>query len=67
MSSNQESGRCFLALYSDSFTEALRDHRSGRIVAGTGRPEQVIGKNSIETYCKQYTSIDRICRLSHTK
>jgi hypothetical protein len=37
------SNRCYLALYSDSFTEALRDHRSGRIVASTGRPEQVIG------------------------
>lgn len=42
---------CYLALYSDSFTEALRDHRSGRIISSTGRPEQVIGNflNNHET------------------
>lgn len=33
----------FLTLYSDSFTEALRDHRSGKILSQTGRCEQVIG------------------------
>eukprot|EP01035_Chromulina_nebulosa_P018326 gene18326-24016_t len=33
----------FLAIYSDSLTEALRDHRAGKIIPMTGRPEQVIG------------------------